>query len=54
MIKLYTNLISAPLCPVPPEVPEEGSLTNDPLVFDLTPEHSCGVDGQENDLFLIV
>ena len=44
---MYIYLISAPLCPPPPEIPFEGKVTNDPIVFEMTDSNSCGVDGKD-------
>ena len=46
-----TNVsITAPQCPTPPPVPYEGKVTNNPVVFDLEKETSCGVDSKSFDI----
>ena len=39
-------LLLAPLCPTPPDVPEEGVREFEPLVFDQEVESSCAIEGE--------
>ena len=41
----WPRCLMAPLCPTPPEVPEDGWRDFIPIVFELQPENSCEITG---------
>jgi hypothetical protein len=40
----YAFSNSAPLCPVPPQPPTDGSIVNNPIVFETEREYACAVN----------
>ena len=40
-------MISAPLCPTPPAIPNEGKQDFNPIVFALVPQKGCGLEGSD-------
>ena len=43
-------LCKGPLCPRTPDVPEEGTVVNNPVQFEYKNSESCGLDGEYLEL----
>ena len=46
----WPRCVQGPLCPQPPEVPEEGTLLSHPIVFQQPTVSTCAIDGKTVDL----